>query len=52
MPEDLEVVSIVPVQAILRPEPHESPTVLQDAHHAALREPLFDREMLEDRFRL
>ena len=42
--EDTERISVIPVQAVFRPEPEEAPTVLKGAENGALGEPLFDRE--------
>ena len=42
-----ELVPVKPVQAVLGAEPHETPTVLDDAEHVALRQPLIDGQVGE-----
>jgi hypothetical protein len=44
---DGEPMSIVPVEPILRAEPHEPLTVLKDAAHGALGKTVFDTQMLK-----
>ena len=41
-------VSVEPVQAVLRPEPHEAEPVLEDARDASLGEALVDANVLEE----
>ena len=47
MAVDSEVVSIVPVEAILRGKPHVAMSVLRNCIHHRLGETLLEREMLE-----
>lgn len=42
MPEDLEMRAVVPVQAVLSPEPHETPAVLDNLADGILRKPVLD----------
>jgi len=47
VPVDLELISIVPIQPILRAEPHEAPVVLFDATDRALGQTIFQPETPE-----
>lgn len=47
MPEDLEMGAVVPVQAVLCPEPHESPAVLDNLADGILRKPVLDVNPVE-----
>jgi hypothetical protein len=45
MPEDDELVSVVTIEAVLGPEPHEPPAILHDRLDRVLREPVRDGQV-------
>ena len=45
--ECLELVTVVPVESVFRPEPHESLAVLQDRHDGILGQAVFHLQVFE-----